>query len=159
MNVGAVSKRRIDAKSRPGLVDECLGFFGVASPDEWRTHYLGMECDFRRSRADQCDIGAISAWLRLGEQEAEKLDTPSYDRSGFEAALDEIRALTVEPPEVFEPPVRAFLPLAATRSGGSAVERFPGHPARDPSGLLLPLADCRACAFWIGVARRLRPGQ
>ena len=56
---------------------------GVASPEEWRTHYLGMECAFRRSRADQCDVGAISAWLRLGEQEAnawaaDKLIPPRY---------------------------------------------------------------------------------
>ena len=50
-------------------------------------------------------------------------------------------------------------PEANVRSGGSTVERFPGHPARDTSGLLPPLADCRACALRIGVARRLRPGQ
>ena len=109
MNAEAIPKRRIDARSRPGLVDECLRFFGVASPDEWRTHYLGMECTFRRSRAEQSDVGAISAWLRLGEREAEKLGTRAYDRSGFEAALGEIRKLTVEPPEVFEPRVRTLL--------------------------------------------------
>ena len=109
MNAGAIPKRRIHAGSRPGLVDECLRFFGVASPDEWRTHYLGMECTFRRSRAEQSDVGAISAWLRLGEREAEKLGTRNYDRSGFESALGEIRALTVEPPEVFEPRIRELL--------------------------------------------------
>ena len=130
MNAGAIPKRRIDAKSKPGLVDECLGFFGVASPDEWRTHYLGMECAFRRSRADQCDIGAISAWLRLGEQEAEKLDTRSYDRSGFQAALDEIRALTVEPPEVFEPRVRALL-----RRAGVGFVLVPAIPRSRVSGV------------------------
>ena len=130
MNTGAVPKRRIDAKSRPGLVDECLGFFGVASPDEWRTHYLGMECAFRRSRADQCDVGAISAWLRLGEQEAEKLDTRSYDRSAFRAALDETRALTVEPPEVFEPRVRALL-----RRAGVGFVLVPAIPRARVSGV------------------------
>lgn len=109
MNAGAITKRRIDAKSRPGLVDECLRFFGVASPDEWREHYLGMECTFRRSRAEQSDVGAISAWLRLGEREAEKLDTRTYDRAGFLAALGEIRELTVEPPEVFERRIHALL--------------------------------------------------
>ena len=130
MNAGAIPKRRIDARSKPGLVDECLGFFGVASPDEWRTHYLAMECAFRRSRADQCDVGAISAWLRLGEQESEKLGTRSYDRSGFEAALDEIRALTVEPPEVFEPRVRALL-----RRAGVGFVLVPAIPRARVSGL------------------------
>ena len=109
MNAGAISKRRIDAKSVPDLVDECLRFFSVASPEEWRNHYLGMECHFRKSRAAQSDIGAISAWLRLGEREAEKLGIRSYDRPTFQAALGEIRNLTVEPPEVFEPRVSALL--------------------------------------------------
>ena len=142
MNAGAVPKRRIDAKSRPGLVDECLGFFGVASPDEWRTHYLGMECAFRRSRADQCDVGAISAWLRLGEQEAEKLDTRSYDRSAFRAALDETRALTVEPPEVFEPRVRALL-----RRAGVGFVLVPAIPRARVSGV----------ARWLSPQRPLNP--
>ena len=109
MNAGALPKRRIDARSRPKLVDECLRFFGVASPDEWREHYLGMECGFRRSRAEQSDIGAISAWLRLGEREAEKLNARTHDRAGFLTALGKIRELTVEPPEVFEPRIRALL--------------------------------------------------
>ena len=109
MKAGGIPKRRIDARSRPSLVDECLRFFGVASPDEWRRHYLGMEGAFRRSRAEQSDVGAISAWLRLGEREAEKLGSRAYDRSGFQAGLGEIRNLTVEPPEVFEPRVRELL--------------------------------------------------
>ena len=35
--------------------------------------------------------------------------TRTYDRSGFESALQEIRTLTVQPPEAFEPRVRALL--------------------------------------------------
>ena len=130
MNAGAIRKRRIDIGSRPGLVDECLRFFGVASPDEWRTHYLGMECTFRRSRAEQSDIGAISAWLRLGEREAEKLGGSTYDRSGFQAALDEVRSLTVEPPEVFEPRIRALL-----RQAGVGFVLVPAIPRAHVSGV------------------------
>ena len=130
MNAGAIPKRRIDAGSRPGLVDECLRFFGVASPDEWRTHYVGMECTFRRSRAEQSDVGAISAWLRLGEREAEERDGPSYNRTGFQAALDEIRELTVELPEVFEPQVRALL-----RRAGVGLVLVPAIPRAHVSGV------------------------
>ena len=130
MNAGALPKRRIDARSRPSLVDECLRFFGVASPDEWRTHYLGMECTFRRSRAEQSDVGAISAWLRLGEREAEKQDGPSYDRTGIQAALDKIRELTVESPEVFEPRVRALL-----RQSGVGFVLVPAIPHAHVSGV------------------------
>lgn len=105
----AISELRIDSKHKPALVEECLRFFGVASPDEWRAHYGGMQVCFRRSRTEQSDIGAISAWLRLGERHAEKLDVPKYDREKFEAALRSIRELTRFEPEVFEPRMRNAL--------------------------------------------------
>ena len=109
MSSGAIPKQRIDAKHRTGLVDACLRFFGVASPEEWRAHYGGMQMSFRRSRAEQSDIGAISSWLRLGEREVEKLDVPKYDRDRFEKALHVIRSLTFDTPEVFEPQMRRLL--------------------------------------------------
>lgn len=109
MSSGAIAKHRIDAKQKTRLVDACLRFFGVASPDEWQAHYGGMQVAFRRSRVEQSDLGAISAWLRLGERELEKLDAPRYDRDRFEKALKAIRTLTSQPPEVFEPEMRRLL--------------------------------------------------
>lgn len=106
MAVGAIAKRRIDAKAKPPLAEELLRFFGVASPDEWEKHYRGMEVAFRRTREEQSDVGAISAWLRLGEKEAEKLNSPKYDRSLFADALNRIRGLTMLAPQQFEPVLR-----------------------------------------------------
>jgi HTH-type transcriptional regulator/antitoxin HigA len=68
-----------------------------------------MQVAFRRSRAEQSDIGAISAWLRLGERQAEILDGPKYDKTHFEEALERIRGLTSESPDVFEPKMRQLL--------------------------------------------------
>lgn len=109
MAAGAIVKRRIDAKATPSLIEECLRFFGVASPDEWEAHYGGMQAAFRRSREEQSDIGAISAWLRLGEQVAEQqFDGPKYDRAKFLAALDKVRTLTTLGPAEFEPSLRSL---------------------------------------------------
>ena len=130
MNAGAIPKQRMDTGSRPALVDECLRFFGVASPHEWRSHYLGMEYTFRRSRAEQSDVGAISAWLRLGEREAEKSGSRAYSRFEFESALDEIRGLTLEPPDVFEPRVRELL-----RRAGVGFVLVPAIPRTHVSGV------------------------
>lgn len=132
----AVPKLRVDAKNKPILVEACLRFFGVASPDEWRGHYGGMQVAFRRSRAEQCDVGAISSWLRLGERLAEKLDGPKYDRARFEQTLIRIRALTCEQPQVFEPQLRQWL-----------------HEA----GVLLVLVPAIPRAHVSGVARWLNP--
>ncbi|GAB3630403.1 DNA-binding protein [Pandoraea terrae] len=138
MTSGAIPKVRNDAKHKPGLVDACLRFFGVASPDDWRAHYGGMQVAFRRSRAEQSDIGAISAWLRLGEQQAEKLDGPKYDRAGFEKALTTIRSLTCEPPEVFEPQLRKLL-----HEAGVALVLVPAIPRAHVSGVARWLSPTR----------------
>lgn len=136
MASGAITKQRIDAKHKPGLVEACLRFFGVASPNDWRAHYGGMQMAFRRSHTEQSDLGAISAWLRLGEQQAEKLDGPKYDKARFEQALLAIRGLTCEAPEVFEPRLRGLL-----------------HEA----GVLLVLVPAIPRAHVSGVARWLSP--
>jgi len=106
MNSGAIPKRRVDAKARPALVEALLHFFGVASPTDWRGRYGGMQVSYRRSRVDQSDIGAISAWLRMGERLAEREQPTKYDRQRFLAAIPEIRALATQPPESFESALR-----------------------------------------------------
>lgn len=101
MQLGIISKRRRDQKGMPALVEELLRFFGVASPEEWYKYYQGMEVYFHRTRVDQSDTGAILAWLRMGEIQAEKMNTPRFDRDAFLNTLKEIRTLTVLPAEVF----------------------------------------------------------
>jgi HTH-type transcriptional regulator/antitoxin HigA len=108
MNQGVIPKCNLIAKNKPSLVKKLLHFFGVASPEEWRSYYAGMEILFRRTRDEQSDVAAISAWLRLGEIEAEKLDCPKYSQPKFEKAVREIRTLTVLPPEKFEPKMQQF---------------------------------------------------
>ncbi|MHB9100548.1 MAG: ImmA/IrrE family metallo-endopeptidase [Sulfuricella sp.] len=130
MNAGTIEKRRVDAKSKPGLVESCLRFFGVASPEEWQGHYGQMQAAFRRSREEQSDVGAISAWLRMGEQEAEKQDGPKYDRARFEAALAEIRKLTNLDPEEFQPHLHTLF-----RQAGVAFVLVPGIPKAHVSGV------------------------
>jgi HTH-type transcriptional regulator / antitoxin HigA len=101
-----IHNERITKSSKPALVEHLLGFFGVASPEQWKERYVGMEAAFRRTRETQSDIGAISSWLRLGEIEAEKVDGPNYNRTKFEKALKFIRNLTINTPEIFEPEMR-----------------------------------------------------
>lgn len=103
MQQGVIPKRRIDAKNKPGIVRELLHFFGVASPDDWRTFYVGMECAFRRTREAQSNVGAISVWIRQGEIISERLDCPKYNKWKFEKAVRQIRTLTELEPQEFRP--------------------------------------------------------
>jgi HTH-type transcriptional regulator/antitoxin HigA len=93
---------------------------------------------FRRSRAEQSDVGAISSWLRLGEQQAEKQDGPKYDKIRFEKALKAIRRLTHETPGVFEPQLRQLLLEA-----GVAFVLVPAIPRAHVSGVARWLSPTR----------------
>jgi len=103
MKQGVITQQRLVATNKPGVVKDLLQFFGVASPEDWQEVYVGMECSFRRTREVQSDVGAISAWIRQGEIEAERLDCPKYSKPKFEKAVRAIRRLTVLAPEEFGP--------------------------------------------------------
>jgi addiction module HigA family antidote len=90
-------------RDRVRQLQELLNFFGVASPDQWHGLWSGREIAFRKSAAFRSNPGAVAAWLRKGEVDANRLRCAPYDESKFRAALSSIRALTVEPPEVFQP--------------------------------------------------------
>ena len=105
MNLGAICKQRIDDKNKPSIVKDVLRFFRVASQDEWRANSSQMQASFRLTRSKQSDKGAISAWLRLGEIEAEYINPPKYDRAKLEQAVSEIRRLTILPQAEFMPKI------------------------------------------------------
>jgi HTH-type transcriptional regulator / antitoxin HigA len=130
MDVGLLAKRRVDAKSKPGMVGELLSFFGVATPDQWQSQYGCMELAFRRSREDQADVAAISAWLRMGERSAEKLDGPAYDEACFKAALTEVRGLSCRSPQEFQPRMKQLL-----HDAGVAFVVVPALPRTHVSGV------------------------
>ena len=90
-------------------------------------------CIFRRTREKQSDIGAITSWLRMGEKEAELLETPKYNKTRFERSFKRIRELTILPPQEFDPQLRklcadagvklVFVPIIA-RAHISGVARW-----------------------------------
>jgi HTH-type transcriptional regulator/antitoxin HigA len=136
MKQGAIAKRRLDAKNKPEIVKELLQLFGVASPDNWETCYEQKQVAFRRTREEQSNVGAISAWLRLGEIEAEKADVPKYNKAKFEKAVQEIRKLTVLSQGEFMPQMQRLC---------------------NEAGVILAIVPAIPCAYTSGVARWLNP--
>jgi plasmid maintenance system antidote protein VapI len=77
-------------------LQELLDFFGVASPERWEELCVREpQASFRRSRAFEAAPGAVSAWLRKGEVEAQQIVCRPFDGTAFRKALADIRALTV----------------------------------------------------------------
>lgn len=101
-----------------------LNFFGVASPKDWETYWDSRSLSYRKSAFDT-NKAAITAWLRKGELEAQQIETAPYDAVQFKQALEKIRTLTVETPQIFMPALRLFCAAA-----GVAVVFVPEIPRK-----------------------------
>lgn len=110
-------------------LQEVLNYFGVASPDCWRDMWLGTQVAYRTSQAFESDPGAVSAWLRKGELVAREIVCTTYDETVFKAALQSIRGLTVQPPELFQEEV-----IRLCAAAGVAVAFVPELPKMRASG-------------------------
>jgi plasmid maintenance system antidote protein VapI len=71
-----------------------LQFFGVASTTQWHILYDKPIAAFRKSEVFTGDSGAIAAWLRQGEIEAQQIACAPFDTGDFRQVLNEIRGFT-----------------------------------------------------------------
>jgi len=76
---------------------EVLNFFGVVSPSRWEEVIESAAASFRISPAFNVETGALTAWLRRGEFEAQAVSCKPFDRDLFREALIAVRELTQEP--------------------------------------------------------------
>ena len=107
-------------KDKVELVSLVLQFFGVAGSRQWKELWMNPDCVYRKSAKFTAEPGAVAAWLRLGEIEAQKIRPLPYDASKFKAVLGQIKSLTTEPPEVFIPKM-----IELTASAGVVVVFIP----------------------------------
>lgn len=127
----------IEYKDKVQQLKELLSFFGVATPDAWREGWARMEVAFRKPKAFDSHPGAVAAWLRKGEIDAQKIHCAPFDAEKFKATLTEIRRLTVELPEVFEPSMKKA--CAASGVAVVFVKELPGTCACGATRWLNPI--------------------
>ncbi len=102
---------------------ETLLFFGVASPAQWEKVWRRHQVAYRQTQRFSACAEAVSAWLRKGEIESRQIDCRPFDRTRFFEVLDQIRDLTIEPPDFFQ---KRLVELCA--SAGVAVVFIPELP-------------------------------
>lgn len=85
------------------MADECLRFYGVATPVQWESLYINnyVSTNFRKSEAHKSTLSSMAAWLRIGEIEMRKLNLQPYDKDTFKHNLIEIKTLVRDHPEDF----------------------------------------------------------
>lgn len=90
-------------KTGTAMVDEILQFYAVASPQEWKTVYVEdfANADFKRSTKHRTSLGAMAAFLRIGELEMLKLKLPPFDKGVFKQRLTDIKNIALRHPENF----------------------------------------------------------
>ncbi|MBW2122556.1 MAG: helix-turn-helix domain-containing protein [Deltaproteobacteria bacterium] len=93
-------------KDKALLLREVLKFFGVSSVESWRLIWEEPEVAARRSPCFESRPGPASVWIRLGELQAREIECQPFNKTRFKKALKQVRALTRETPEVFEPEMR-----------------------------------------------------
>ena len=99
-----VVRGMIDASaSKADMVGESLRFYGVASVDAWKDVWMDPKVAARRSDCFETNIGAASAWIRIGELQAQDIVCAPYNTDSFKAVLKEIRELTTSEPVQFLP--------------------------------------------------------
>jgi HTH-type transcriptional regulator/antitoxin HigA len=92
------------AKAGTAMVDECLKFYGVASPIQWESLYVDQYVsgvNYRKSEAHTSKLTSMAAWLRIGEIEMRKLELKDYNKDLFKQSLLEIKNLVRQHPENF----------------------------------------------------------
>jgi len=109
-----------------------LRFFGVASFSALRERQEAL-IQYRITPKSKVSLGALWAWLQVGDIKAGEIDTAPYNERRFLDALEEIRGLTGEQAEVFFPRMRDLCASAGVafvvikefpKSGANGVARW-----------------------------------
>ncbi len=90
-------------KDRVLLLRETLKFYGLSSVSAWKDIWAKPAVAARRSQCFETCPGPASAWIRLGEIQAQRIDCPPFDKNIFIRAVKKIRLLTVKGPKEFIP--------------------------------------------------------
>lgn len=88
----------------------CLQFFDVPSVSAWYERYGRLQevVAFRSSQTFDSRLGAVAAWSRRGELEADAIECADWDRDQFRSLLPGIRPLSRQKdPAKFLPELRS----------------------------------------------------
>lgn len=78
-------------------------FFGLSSPEAWKDYFYHQQLKvaFRVSLYNTKSPHALSAWIRQGELQADKLACITYDKKKFQEILPQLKTLMATHPEDF----------------------------------------------------------
>ena len=120
--------------------DVLLSFFGVSSPDSWRSVWDCAGVTYRQTRKFQTSEESIAAWVRETELVASSLEVAAFDEHRLLTSIGDLRRLTRKRADEVMEPVQQICAAA-----GVAVVWVPELRRMGISG----------CARWISDKRAL----
>lgn len=100
----------INTKFISSNLKKILTFFGVSSHSAWTNVYGSQAIMYRKSESHAIDENAVVTWLRMGEIYAENNPCANkFNLKKLHSKIAEIRSLTTQPPEIFEPKLKEIL--------------------------------------------------
>jgi len=120
-----------ETRDKVAILEQVLEFFGVASVEAWEQGWQRPQFAFRKASTiqDKDRSGKIAVWLCLCERQAQSFECTPYQEARFRSALQIVRHLTVETPDVFIPKMQE-----ECRQAGVAVVLEPAVPGASVSG-------------------------
>lgn len=93
--VAALKKMNLlpNSNKKPELAERLLKLFRVASPNEWSNIYEDHSLAFKIELKHTTDPKAISAWLRIGELQANQIELKEFDKKKLTDALPLIKEI------------------------------------------------------------------
>jgi len=143
------------------LRNAMLSFFGVANEDAFASLNQRYAVRYRASRSYKSSPECIHAWLQLGTREAEQMVVGEFNQARLLAALPEVRELSNEPPEVFQPKITRLCaeagvaiipvpPFTGTKLNGAAF-----WYSKNKAAVLLSLRHKTNDHFWFTLFHEL----
>ncbi len=84
--------------------DVLLNFFGVASPESWRSVWDATGVAYRQTRKSNIKEQAVAAWVREVELIAKEFELAEFNEQRLSASLPDLRKLTRKPiDEIMDP--------------------------------------------------------
>ena len=94
-------------RDKPSRLEALMNFLGVADAEP-KVYQNAVGFRITEAAQQKVSMGALAAWLRKGELEAQEVATADYDEVAFRRALVTIRGMTEDPPEKFDPVMRTL---------------------------------------------------
>ena len=120
--------------------DVLLSFFGVSSPESWKSVWAAANVAYRQTRKFQVREESITAWVRETELLARGLTVENFEERRLVALIDDLRRLTRKRVDEIMEPVQQMCATA-----GVAVVLVPELRNTSISG----------CARWLSRSRAL----